>query len=90
LHGSPERRFAGEHRGEQAGIDSLQRGNRPKWQFDWRPERLEGKTLSSADTLENTPQPDAVEATIMKVMTTKVTITTTKATTTRAISMARF
>jgi len=41
----------------------LQRGNRPKWQFDWRPERLEGKTLSSADTLENTPQPDAVEAT---------------------------
>jgi trigger factor len=32
------------------------------WQFVWRLSRPEGKTLSSTDTIENTPQPEAAEA----------------------------
>jgi trigger factor len=35
--------------------------SRPVWKFDRRAARLEGKTLSSTDTIENTPQPDAAE-----------------------------
>jgi trigger factor len=34
----------------------------PVWQFVWRAARLEGKTLSSTDTLESNPQPEAAEA----------------------------
>ena len=34
----------------------------PERQFEWRPVRLEGETLSSTDTLENKPQPETAEA----------------------------
>jgi len=37
-------------------------GKPPKWQFDRRQLRREGKTLSSTDTIEGNLQPDAAEA----------------------------
>jgi hypothetical protein len=65
-------------------------GLSPNLAVCWRAQRMEGKTLSSTDTVENNPQPDEAQAvarrprshpiTITKVMITKVTTT----------SMARF
>jgi len=41
---------------------SLEDGSHPQArQLDWRRLRLEGKTLSSTDTLENNPQPETAE-----------------------------
>jgi trigger factor len=49
--------------GKRQGQECSRQPSTSPGNLDWRAVRLEGKTLSSTDTLENNPQPEAAEGT---------------------------